>query len=103
MGRAVAYLQEATMQKHKLQLDDISVESFPTNTDNDSSETVKGYAETDEFECGDGGTIFTYICGSCIVTHCPPQVTCTDFTHVVNQTCPPQKTCGAQCPVTSTC
>jgi hypothetical protein len=97
------------MLKHKLCLDDISVESFSTDTNMDKAGTVKAHEVTDEIECG-AATTFVHLCGggascfeSCVVTHCAPQVTCTDFTHEYNKSCPPQATCVSPCHATAEC
>jgi hypothetical protein len=49
--------------------------------------------------CGGGDSCFE----SCVVTHCAPQVTCTDFTHEYNKSCPPQATCVSPCHATAEC
>lgn len=92
------------MRKYALSLDDILVESFPTDVAAGSIGTVKG-READTEQCED--TIFTWVCRSCPDTNCgqytcqtcPPVITCNG-----GQSCAPELTCTVDCnPDTTFC
>jgi hypothetical protein len=83
------------MQAHKLRLDDLAVESFPTSEAGSFGGTVHGHSGMED-ETEDG-TILT-ICVSCEGS-CPPKHTCVDTCPPRHScvTCPPQYTCAPPC------
>jgi hypothetical protein len=86
------------MQKRKLRLEDLTVESFLTSEEVDFGGTVRGHADGEVMA---PGTIFS-ICRSCdgtcdeytCKTTCPPLHTC-----IAGVSCAPEHTCVSTCPV----
>lgn len=77
------------MRQHKLRLDDLTVESFPTTRDTSSVGTVNAHdAETDLCTADGCDPATTYFwCYTCNDT-CPPKYTCEDTCHG-KHTCDP--------------